>query len=263
MRKDTIEERIVGIERDMKELKSEIRQEITSMSSELKEAQLAIVEDMMGELQEAMSAGYRQIAYELSISNSETRFKEQFCECPPGYDRDGCIKHFVEAHLRQDIVSLDNAPPDSTDEVLKTITDRDEVEGREDQGTVCERCRDIYAVERDKLLEMGQKFAVYRKSLYMSRTRPYFKQLPDDLTVSELIEPLSHRARFVMLKNLTTGGMSFKELGEVTGYEGGHLIYHLNKLASSGLVAKGDGGLYQITDKGMGVMEVIRKMYGR
>jgi Mn-dependent DtxR family transcriptional regulator len=37
----------------------------------------------------------------------------------------------------------------------------------------------------------------------------------------------------------------------------------LNKLASAGLVSKEGGGLYRITDKGMGVMEVIRKMYAR
>jgi DNA-binding HxlR family transcriptional regulator len=117
--------------------------------------------------------------------------------------------------------------------------------------------------ERDRLLEMGEKFTAYRKSLNIRRSLPYFKQLPDDLTVSELIDPLSHRARFVMLKNLTSGSMSFKDLGDVTGYEGGHLIYHLNKLVSAGLVSKKEEGQYLITDKGMAVMEVIRKMYGR
>lgn len=246
----------------MKDLRSEVRQEITSMASEIKESQLALIEDMMGDLQEAMSAGYRQIAYEISINAAERRFKEQFCECPPGENRDGCIEHFVNDHLRKSIDSLDNAPQVMRGDVLKTILDRDETEGRQDKGTVCERCRDIYAVERDKLLEMGEKFAAYRKSLYVRRRQPYFKQLPDDVTLSEIIEPLSHRARFAMLKNLTSGRMSFKEFGDVTGYNGGHLVYHLNKLVSSGLVLKEDGGLYCITDKGMGVMEIIRKMYG-
>jgi DNA-binding HxlR family transcriptional regulator len=263
MRKDRIEERIAGIERDVKELRSEVRQEIMSMSSELKEAQQALVEDMMSDIQDTMSGGYRQIAYELSISGAEKRFREQMSyNCPPGDNREECIDHFVCEHLRKGIVSLDSAPSDMEGEVRKEIIDRDDREGESFKGTPCEYCQGIYVSERDRLLEMGEKFSAYRKSLYARRSRPYYRQLPDDLTVSELIDPLSHRARFVMLKNLTSGGMSFRELGDVTGYQGGHLIYHLNKLVSAGLVSKEDSGLYAITDKGIGVMEVIRKMYG-
>ena len=48
MRKDTIEERITGIEKDMKEMRSEIRQELRSMIAELKEFQELMVEDRVG-----------------------------------------------------------------------------------------------------------------------------------------------------------------------------------------------------------------------
>jgi DNA-binding HxlR family transcriptional regulator len=264
MRKDRIEERIVGIERDMKEIRSEIRQELASMASELKEVQVSLVQDMIGEIQDTMSAGYRQIAYDISIGHSERRFDEQMCrECPPDEDRGGCIKHFVEEHLRGSAAAMEAAPPGMEGEALKPFIDHDNANSRSFKGTACEYCQGIYVAERDRLLEMGEKFAAYRKSLYVRRERPYFKQLPDDLTVSELIDPLSHRARFVMLKNLTSGCMSFTALGEVTGYEGGHLIYHLNKLVAAGLVSKEDSGAYQITEKGIDVMEVIRKMYGR
>ncbi len=264
MRKDRIEERIAGIERDVKDLRSELRQEVMSMASELKEVQVSLVEDMMGELQDSMSKGYRQIAYEISIVGAEKRFKEQMSyDCPPEDKRDECIEHFVEEHLRKGIVSLDYASPDLKNAALESIVDHDDANTRNFKGTACERCQVIYIDERDRLLEMEKKFTAYRNNLSSRRSLPYFKQLPDDLTVSELIDPLSHRARFVMLKNLTSRGMSFKELGEVTGYEGGHLVYHLNKLVSAGLVSKEDSGLYQITEKGMGVMEVIRKMYGR
>jgi DNA-binding HxlR family transcriptional regulator len=235
-----------------------------SMASDLREAQSAMIEGMMGEIQDAMSAGYRQIAYEICINGAERRFNEQMSHnCPPDDNREECIKHFVEDHLRDGIERLDEASPDTTGDILKSIIGRDDTEARRFKGTPCEFCQGIYVTERDRLLEMGEKFTAYRKSLNIRRSLPYFKQLPDDLTVSELIDPLSHRARFVMLKNLTSGSMSFKDLGDVTGYEGGHLIYHLNKLVSAGLVSKKEEGQYLITDKGMAVMEVIRKMYGR
>lgn len=264
MRKDRIEERITGIERDMKELRSEVRQDIMSMSSELKDVQVSLVEDMLAGIQDTMSKGYRQIAYDLNITNAEKKFKEQMSlNCPPGADRDGCIRHMVEDHLRADAVNLDSASPDMTGSIMKTIIDRDNQDYEGEKGTVCEGCMVIYQAERDKLLDMSEKFTVYRKALSVRRSNHYFKQLPDDLTVSELIEPLSHRARFVMLKNLTSGCMTFTDLGVVTGYDGGHLTYHLNKLISAGLVDKDEKGAYRITEKGMGVMEVIRKMYGR
>jgi len=264
MRKDKIEERMAGIERDMKDMRSEIRQEIASMASEMKETQVALVENMLEELQDAMSSGYRQVAYELYISNSEKKFKEQYSyDCPPGCDRDGCISGFVEDHLRKGIRDMDAAPPDMAGTVVKSLLDSDNAEYESDRGTACQYCRDIYSVERDNLLSLGEKFAAYRKSMSLRRNVTYFKHLPDDLTVTEIIDPLSHRARFVMLKNLTSGSMSFKDLGEITGYDGGHLVYHLNKLVSAGLVSKEGSGLYQITDKGMDVMEVVRKMHGK
>ncbi len=263
MRKDRIEERIVGIEHDVKELRSEMRQDIMSMAAELKEAQVAMMEDMAGEIQDAMSAGYRQIAYELCIGSAEKRFKEQMSrDCPPGDERGECIQHFVEGHLRMGVMSLDCAPPGGREAAIATILEHDNANTVNFKGMACERCQPIYLEERDKLLELEKKFSAYRNSM-SSKRRHYYKQLPDDLTVSELIDPLSHRARFVMLKNLTSGGMSFKELGELTGYEGGHLVYHVNKLVSAGLVSKDEGGAYRITDKGLGVMEVIRKMHGK
>jgi len=263
MRKDRIEERMVSIERDLKELRSEVRQEIASMASELKEVQVSLIEDLTGGIQDAMAQGYRQIAYELYIKDAEKKFQDEMShDCPPGDTRDECIAGFVDGHLRKGIVSLDNAPPEEAGDVIKTIIDEDILEGRGFKGKPCEHCQGIYIAERDRLLEMGEKFAAYRNSIRVRRSQPYFKQLPDDLTVSELIDPLSHRARFIMLKNLTSGGMHFKDLGEVTGYDGGHLTYHRNKLVSAGLISKEENGPYCITDKGLGVMEVIRKMYG-
>lgn len=264
MRKDRIEERISGIEKDMKELRSEIRQELRSMVSELKEFQKLMVEDRIGELQGAMSRQYSQIAYDNALENARSTFRERMCrDCPPGENREVCIDHLVDKHLREGIDRLDQASPETIETTRKGIVDRDEEERMGEDSAACLYCYKIYDSERDRLLALGEKFVKYRQDLVQARTTVYFSQLPDDLTISELVDPLAHRSRFVMLKNLTSGGMSFKELGEVTGHEGGHLLYHIKKLTSAGLIAKEDSGLYQITGKGLGVMEVIRKMYGR
>jgi DNA-binding transcriptional ArsR family regulator len=263
MRKDRIEERIAGIEQDMKELRSEIRQELRSMISELKEFQELMVDDRVGEIQDALSKEYRQIAYDNSISEADRKFRaDMSADCPPD-ERSGCIDDLVNNHLRSDITQFDNAPPEMARQTLKSIVDRDNAQcARYSSG--CDGCMKLYKAERDRLLEMGEKFAQYRQSISSHGNGMYFRQLPDDLAVSEIIDPLSHKARFAMLKSLTSDGRSYKELGEVTGYTGGHLLYHLNKLTDAGLVRKdGDTGLYQITEKGSGVMEIVRKMYAR
>lgn len=262
MRKDKIEERITGIERDMKELRSEIRQELRSMIDELKEFQELMVEDRVGEIQDALSKEYRQIAYENNISEADRKFREQMSpDCPPD-ERKECIDDLVNNHLRNEIVCLDNAPLEKANETLKSIVDRDNAHCARFDGTGCEACMKLYKAERDRLLEMGERFVQYRKSLSSRGNGLYFRQLPDDLAVSEIVDPLSHKARFAMLKCLTSGDRSYKELGEVTGYSGGHLLYHLNKLTNASLVQKdGETGLYRITEKGTGLMEIVRKMY--
>ncbi|MGB9978749.1 winged helix-turn-helix domain-containing protein [Methanobacterium sp.] len=90
----------------------------------------------------------------------------------------------------------------------------------------------------------------------------FISELPDDLVISSIVEPLSHEIRFSMLKALSTGSMTFKELSQLTNSKGGHLIYHLNKIIDSKLVMKNDASKrYFITDKGMGVMDIIKNLY--
>jgi DNA-binding transcriptional ArsR family regulator len=262
MRKDKIEERIAGIERDVKELRSEIRQELRSMISELKEFQALMIDDRVDEVQVALTSQYTQVAYDNALEQAEEMLRERMNYCPPGADRDECIDHLMDKHLRAGIVQLDNARPEEIDGTIKGILDRDATERKRDAGTPCETCMRIYDGERDRLLAMGEKFVRYRQSLMQTRDSVYFRQLPDDLAISEIVDPLSHKARFAMLKSLTSDGRSYKELGEITGYTGGHLLYHLNKLADAGLVQKDEqSGQYRITEKGSGVMEIVRKMY--
>lgn len=49
---------------------------------------------------------------------------------------------------------------------------------------------------------------------------------------------------------------------KLTGRKGGHLLFHITRLTESGLVIKSESsGLYTLTEKGMGVMSMIRKLY--
>ncbi len=45
------------------------------------------------------------------------------------------------------------------------------------------------------------------------------------------------------------------------GLECGHLNYHLVKLSQAGLIAKAEDGRYVLTDKGSGVMSLVKRLY--
>ncbi|RXL78454.1 ArsR family transcriptional regulator, partial [Citrobacter sp. AAK_AS5] len=75
--------------------------------------------------------------------------------------------------------------------------------------------------------------------------------LPDEEVLSTLIEPLSHPVRFAIMKGLSGGSLSYSELSALTGYKGGHLLFHVTRLVEAGLIAKSEtSGLYALTEKG-------------
>jgi DNA-binding transcriptional ArsR family regulator len=120
----------------------------------------------------------------------------------------------------------------------------------------------VYLREPKQLEASIENLAGYRGGLSKEKNGIYLSGLPDNLVISKIVDPLSHESRFAMLRALSTGSMTFKDLGELTGSKGGHLLYHIGKLVDAGLVVKTDAGKrYSITDRGLGVMDLVRKMY--
>ena len=131
-------------------------------------------------------------------------------------------------------------------------------------GEPCRTCFSAYLHEKDQIKTAVGRFKESRESLAGTKKSLFLSELPGDLVISTLVEPLSHEHRFAMLRSLSTGSMSFKELGTLTGSKGGHLLYHINKLIDAGLVIKTDGGKrYSITDRGLGVMGLVKKLYAQ
>ena len=66
----------------------------------------------------------------------------------------------------------------------------------------------------------------------------------------------------MMLKSLSHGSRTFKELSDLTSTKGGHLVYHITLLLDAGLVIRTDAGKhYAISDRGIALMDLVKKMY--
>jgi len=100
-------------------------------------------------------------------------------------------------------------------------------------------------------MDTQQKSGIPAKNGNKNKARPGFS----------LKVILSHKQRFSMLKAISPGSMSSRDLSELTGSKGGHHLCHLNVLTGAGLVPKNDSGKsYCITDQGYGAMD-LKKIY--
>ena len=263
MRKDRIEERLADMDRELKALKSAQGRGIESIVAELKQFQELLLDEKVAGIREELSRESREIALDSYLEDASARLGESLPDPCPRDMRKTC-RYIFQKRLEDSAQKLKTAEGEDIGEVATALArDDEESIGRLKTMGNCSLCYGMYDREKENLLKMMERFTSYKNDIAARVVDDYVRQLPDDAVVSKILEPLSHKARFRMLKSLSLGSMSYKELADATGYEGGHLIYHLNKLIEAGLVLKNDSGLYVISGKGMGVMDLVKLLYAK
>jgi predicted transcriptional regulator len=263
MRKDEIEDRIVRLEQDLRTLKADHRDGVNTILSEMQKFQNSVIEERIADLRERVIEGYEKIFMDIMLKNAEQNL-DMHCLDPCARDRRKECYELLTARLR--VAAQKYQDPDL---VLppgrETISDRALIKQVPFlAGDPCKTCFSAYIHEKDQIKKAVGHLKENRESLATTKKNLFLSDLPGDLVISTLVEPLSHEHRFAMLKALSTGSMTFKELGTLTGSKGGHLLYHINRLIESGLVIKTDGGkFYTITDRGLGVMGLVKDLYAQ
>jgi DNA-binding HxlR family transcriptional regulator len=260
MRKDEIEARICRLEQDFREIRSENRQNTDTILSELRSFQGCIIEEKINIMKEQLEKRYRQLVMDLMLVHAHRHLDETLPEPCSVFERKRCLEIFF-THL-QNVANRDTTtdrqhdglPGESCDDQISRYTVLND--------PPCRTCYDAYLVERNQITQAIRNLSESKSAMVRKNAPLFLSELPDDEVVTSLVEPISHKSRFAMLKALSSGSMTFKEFSELTGTKGGHLLYHVEKLVDAGLVAKIDGGSrYSITDRGMGVMDLVKKMY--
>ena len=243
MRKDTVAQKLERLEHEVLALKSEQRDGIDSVMTTLKQFQELMLEEKMASIMDRMSLEYRDMAMGSSLDGAYRTLDKKLPDpCPKGL-RAKCMQVFL-THLEADAVGATCDAPDFN--ALR--------------GTPCEKCVNVYEAEKDGISRIAERLRKSRQSARPAAGEILISQLPNDIVVSSIVEPLSHEARFMMLKSLSVKSLTYSELAGLSGLDGGHLLYHLNKLVSAGLVNKADG-MYNISDRGMGIMDLIKKLF--
>ena len=125
----------------------------------------------------------------------------------------------------------------------------------------CDACfKEVGALFKDQTELMRQL------RLYMSRdeVRESIEALPEETVVRGLLEPMANVQRLVIMKALSRSQRSFSELSNLTNLRGGNLLFHLQRLTSSGMVfQRGGRGDYALSPKGHLALELINDLYLR
>jgi DNA-binding transcriptional ArsR family regulator len=260
MRKDEIENRIVRIEKTLRDLQAGQRDISETIVTELRSFHSLLIEEKIEAMRQQLGQGYQRLLLDLILSGAKREF-ERICPDPCSvYDRKECI----DITLNRLRVFGERLDPESTDQFIEDQIrqDREMADRNNQYSDTCKDCIEVFSLERDRMIHAIQDLSAIRRSLKRKNQDILISDLPDELVLSSIIEPLANPVRFSMMKALSNGSMSYSELSTLTGRKGGHLLFHITRLTESGLVIKSDSsGLYTLTEKGMGVMNMIRKLY--
>jgi hypothetical protein len=261
MRKDEIETRIIKIEQSLRDLEAMHRDQGTLLLSEIRSFQGLFMDEKIESMRRQVIQGHQRLLLDLVIATIGREFGS-VCPDPCSlYNRDECIEFFT-CRLRESAERMD---PDEAEEYIANQIRQDEelVKKYPELGREpCLSCYRIYLSERDHLMKGIGELTEARSLRRRHRQMQMIRDLPEEEVIATIIEPLSHPVRFRMIKGLSRGGMSYSELSALTGYKGGHLLFHITRLAEADLIVKdGSSGMYLITDQGIRLIDLIRKLF--
>ena len=170
--------------------------------------------------------------------------------------RDSCFAAFMDflratsGHIRDDSV---------TDEVIRDYRDQVKALRKKGPSERCDTCfSEVYRLF-EKQVDLMRSLGIYRQQ---EETDDSQAEVPDDEVVKQLLEPVASPQRFQILKALVVQTRTFSDLSQMTGLRGGNLLFHIKKLADTGMILqRHERGDYIITDKGFRTVTAVSDLY--
>ncbi|WP_317064930.1 winged helix-turn-helix domain-containing protein [Methanoculleus caldifontis] len=232
----------------------EIQSEIAGLRSELRRfiehANRQNIETIIGRLREE----YAGVFIGQHLSDADQRLRERMIrDCPM---RERCYTAFYEflktsaEHIRDGEVS---------EEIVLSYRDRLAEMRKSGKFDSCSTCFAETNRLFEKQLELMRSLGIYQRN---RETSPSIGDLPDEVLVGEILEPLANRHRFRIVQALAAELQTFSALSDLTGLRGGNLLFHLKKLQDAGMILqRHERGDYIITGKGYKTLEGICALY--
>lgn len=172
--------------------------------------------------------------------------------------RPECRQRFME--LLDENLSLLDRPRISEEDVKRQSDKLEALRSKAVPGR-CGGCFEEVGTLFKQQTELMRQLNLYRSR---EEARENIDVLPEERVVKDLLDPLSNPQRMAIMKSLNRSARSFSELSELTRLRGGNLLFHLQRLSGSGMIAQNGGrGDYSLTPRGLTALEMVNDLYQR
>ncbi|MFA5331286.1 MAG: winged helix-turn-helix domain-containing protein [Methanoregula sp.] len=241
---------VLGSVAEIKDLKNEIAGLRTDLKRFIERANQQHIETVLGELRK----NYSGLFADHQVDCAKTGLSEKMVSsCPM---RDKCFSVFMEflentaGHIRDRSVS---------EEVISSC--REEMQNLRSKGTGkgCDTCfAEVYRLF-EKQVDLMQSLGIYERSRESAASSA---PVPEDRAVKGILEPVANVQRMQILQALSVQTRTFSELSGLTGLRGGNLLFHVKKLADTGMILqRHERGDYIITEKGFLTLRAVADLY--
>lgn len=125
----------------------------------------------------------------------------------------------------------------------------------------CDICFSEVSNVLEKQISLMRSLQIYHKE---EESKQHIPEIAEEAIVRDVLEPLSNKQRFRILKAVSMETKTFTALSELTKLRGGNLLFHLQKLLDNGLIIqRHERGDYMITEKGYTIFKGVNDIYSR
>ncbi len=235
---------------EMRELKTEVTGLRTELKRFIERANQQHVDTVLTDLKN----NYSELFTSHQIDNAKADLSAHMVgDCRM---RDKCYEVFMDflqntaQHIKDGKVS---------DEIIQSY--REQMKTMRSKGPY-DRCDTCFTeVHRlfEKQIDLMQSLGIYAKA---RGTGESGREIPDEVVVKDLLEPVANIQRFQILKSLAVQTRTFSDISQMTGLKGGNLLFHIRKLTDTGMILqRHERGDYVITDKGFKTITAIAELY--
>lgn len=235
----------------------EIQSELAGLRSELRR----FIEHANRQNVDAALSGlrreYADLFIEQTLSDADQRLQERMIRnCPMREKCHAVFFEFLKAsveHIRDGEVS---------EEVVQSYRDRLATLRKAGKLESCATCFAETNRLFEKQLDLMRSLGVYRENRENREASSSVTDLPDEVLVRDILEPLANQHRFRIVQALATESQTFSSLSNLTDLRGGNLLFHLKKLQDAGMILqRHERGDYIITEKGYKALTGIGSLY--
>lgn len=236
----------------------ELKGEISKLRVELKQR----LDNIDGQLNKQIKLNYSRTTVDYLLSFTNNFIDSMKCEYEPGFEK--TCKERMQLSQQEYIDLLRSGKLSESlmalDRVIETSNKIKETLKTEGKGG-CVKCfeGEINGLEINKVL-LSQLSEIESPNVATDENKLLIDEIEPAEVDEKFLNPLSHQSRLSIMLSIYRGENRFTDFMEKTGFNGGHLIYHLKILEDSGLIRQFASKEYVLTSKGLNCLVMIANL---